>query len=352
MLEEKNMKKKILAIALVGVMAIGLVGCGNKKEVTKNDPTSENTETTTVESETSDKETEVETTEKEDDEIATTEAPEEETTVEDIPVEYEVIQKDCYYYVGGYDYNNTYSPEYIATNILEPGDVMPLKPQHGDLYTTPDYMYSYFESKSDQYPSGWNVTATNKSNYGEIRETIASEPVVYMIATFIGSDTIVEAPIIPDTVEYMIATFAGADNLKKVPNFPSDLVDLSAAFYECGSLEEVPEIPDSVITMDVAFYLSGLIKAPKVPSNVKTMVATFGECKNMTGEIVFDANPEEYAGCFMKVDFIEQNLTISGKTKLVPELRESRKDNGIIGDSEVVEYYEGVLEVMFIGETE
>lgn len=346
------MKKKISAIALVGVMAIGLVGCGNRKEVTKNDPTTENAETITIESETSDRETELETTEKEDNEIVTTESPEEETTEEDIPVEYEVIQKDCYYYVEGYAYNTIYAPEIIASSVLEPGDVMPLKPHHGDVYETPDYMYSYFESKSDQYPSGWNVTAKDNSSHGEIRETIASEPVVYMIATFIGSDTIVESPIIPDSVEYMIATYAGADNLKKVPNFPNNLVDLSAAFYECGLLEEVPEIPDSVITMDVAFYLSGLIRAPKVPSSVKTMVATFGECKNMTGEIVFDANPEEYVGCFMKVDFIEQNLTISGKTKLIPELRESRKDNGNIGDLVVVEYYEGVLEAMFIGEGE
>ncbi len=324
------MKKKILAVLIGGVMIMTcLSGCGKsgKNTVAKNeDVTTENTEETTTEEQTPEEATTEEptteeetTTEKE--EIQDTEAPELDT-----PVEYEIIQKDCYYYIGGdeYDYDNT----------LSSGDVMPSKAQNGDVYVTPDYIYTYMESKSDNYPSGWDVGLTDisKSEYGEIMDTIASEPVVYMLATFCDADELVEAPVIPDTVEYMILTFAGADSLEKVPNLPANIVDMSFAFSACGELKEAPEIPDNIVTMDGAFYASGIITAPDVPANVKSMIVTFGECTNLTGEIVFDANPEEYAGCFLNVDFVEQNISFVGDTKLEPELRASRKYTGSMDD--------------------
>ena len=328
------MKKKLLAVLIGGVMVMTcLFGCGksDKNTVAKNDDvTTENAEETTK-----NVNTEETTTEKE--EIQSTKAPEEDT-----PIEYEIIQKDCYYYIGG--------DEYDSANTLSAGDVMPLQPQDGDVYETPDYLYVYMESKSSNYPSGWEVISTDTSKYGEIREVIASEPVVYMIATFWAADELVEAPAIPDTVEYMIGTFTGADNLKTVPNLPNNLVEMTAAFFECDNLEEVPEIPSSVEIMDIAFYYSGIVNAPNIPANVRTMVATFGECSKLTGEIVFDANPEDYIGCFMNVDFIEQNLTFAGKTNLEPELRASRNDTGYISDYDVKDYYDAVMNEIMTGE--
>ncbi len=340
------MKKKILVALIGGVMIMTcLFGCGksDEKTVAKNDDvTTENTEETTTEEQTPEEQTkdvDIEDTTTEKEEIQSTEAPE-----EDIPVEYEIIQKDCYYYIGGdeYDYDNT----------LSSGDVMPSKAQNGDVYVTPDYIYTYMESQSNNYPSGWDVTLAKGSKYGEIRDRIASEPVVYMLATFMDADELVEAPVIPDTVEYMISTFAGADSLEKVPNLPANIVDMSFAFSACGELKEAPEIPDNIVTMDGAFYASGIITAPDVPANVKSMIVTFGECTNLTGEIVFDANPEEYAGCFLNVDFVEQNISFVGDTKLEPELRASRKDTGYIDDLTVIGYYEYVMNEIIKGETE
>ena len=147
-----------------------------------------------------------------------------------------------------------------------------------------------------------------------------------MIGTFALSETITESPIIPNTVKYMVGTFMGAEKLVSVPNLPKNLVDMSGAFAGCVALKEVPEIPNSVSEIAGTFYSSGLTKAPNIPSNVKNMFGTFGECIGLSGEIVFDANPDEYRGCFGGVDFVEQNITITGKTKLEPELRASRKN--------------------------
>ena len=338
------MKKRMMTIALCGVMAVSMFGCGKdeKKPAAKDE-----TETTTVVDDTTEKDEEETTTAKEEDNNVAEKEEEETTTkkpVETEPVEYEIIQKNCYYYIGGdeYDYENT----------LSAGDVMPLQAQDGDVYETPDYIYTYIESKADGYPSGWDVTITNSSQYGEIRDVIASEPVVYMLATFMDVDDMVEAPTIPNTVEYMIATFAGANGLETVPNLPKNLVEMTGAFYECDKLTTVPEIPSGVECMDIAFYRSGIVNAPDIPSNVKTMVGTFGECSSLTGEIVFNANPEEYIGCFMYVDLVEQNISFAGSTSLEPELRASRNDGGYIDDLDVINYYYEVQSLIMYGEME
>lgn len=63
------------------------------------------------------------------------------------------------------------------------------------------------------------------------------------------------------------------------------------------------------------------MKAPDIPKSVTNMMYTFANCNNLTGDIVINANPTEYTGCFRYVYFNSQNITLSGTSTMLEELR-------------------------------
>ena len=223
---------------------------------------------------------------------------------------------------------------------------------------------------------GWNVAdvVEDKETYGKILGYIGEKPVVAMIQTFYNNDKIVSAPEIPKTINDMVATFAECDNLisassipgnvremyatfsdcsslKSMPNIsfgvtdmtdafcncdslvatsaiPKSVVGLTGCFSYCDSLVVAPTIPDSVEYMSATFlWCSNLKTAPIIPVNVKYMNGAFSMCGKLTGKVEINskniAGFNGYEGCFENVDFIAQQLTLTGTCDYLKEFRET-----------------------------
>jgi len=75
------------------------------------------------------------------------------------------------------------------------------------------------------------------------------------------------------------------------------------------------------------FYnCTSLKEAPVIPSSVWTMSETFSGCTSLTGTLVIHAKPTHYDDCFSGVDFSKQNLTLSGSSSKLEELRKTGKN--------------------------
>ena len=108
-------------------------------------------------------------------------------------------------------------------------------------------------------------------------------PVIEMNCTFIECDTLVEAPVIPNSVTSMFSTFSGCTSLTKAPKIPSSVTDMDHAFYDCISLTEAPVIPSSVTNMNSTFSgCTSLTEAPAIPSSLTEMDMTFYRCESLT----------------------------------------------------------------------
>lgn len=212
---------------------------------------------------------------------------------------------------------------YIASTgeTLNAGEKFPEKVEVGDTYTTTEYKYSYW-SYTDIFcydvvadsvlgrKDGWNVRAvdTAKSNYGEILSSVAGEPVRFMIYTFYGCENMIKAPQVPSSVVYMFETFVFCKKLVVAPEIPNGVKGMFDTFAECGNLKIASAIPDSVVLMH----------------------CTFMYCTSLTGEIIVNANPVVYSGCFFGVDFDKQNITLAGSSTKLDKLKSTY--NTIIND--------------------
>ena len=66
-----------------------------------------------------------------------------------------------------------------------------------------------------------------------------------------------------------------------------------------------------------------LITAPAIPQTVTEMRETFAHCTSLTGEIIINANPSDYASCFFsypEIDFQTQNITLTGSSTMLDEI--------------------------------
>ena len=70
------------------------------------------------------------------------------------------------------------------------------------------------------------------------------------------------------------------------------------AFTDCCNLREIPPIPESVKNMTNAFSYNTLL----------------------TGEIVVNANPEKYSGCFFEI----YGITLKGTSNMLEELNATK----------------------------
>ena len=157
-----------------------------------------------------------------------------------------------------------------------------------------------------------NMTETSKIPNG----------VVNMEGTFQGCESLTVTPEISDSVINMTEAFKDCINLVKVSKISDNVTNLDYAFEGCTELTAAPVIPDSVTSMYATFSgCRALTSVPSIPENVVNMTLTFESCQNLSGEIVINANPKEYAGCFKYVYFKNQNLTLSGSSSLLDELK-------------------------------
>ena len=248
---------------------------------------------------------------------------------------------------------------------LTAGDEMPNVVEEGDVYTTADYPYTY-----DVNYSGWNVVIrdSDKALYEELLESVAGvnvtsmrntfrycsnlttspqipSSVIDMTCAFLGCKnlivapkisfgitsmsytfyncrSLIETPKIPDGVTDMSYTFNNCKSLTEAPEIPSSVTDMTCTFSGCKSLTEAPKIPDGVTDMSHTFSgCISLTEAPEIPDSVTAMNFTFDSCNSLTGTVTINANPEMYAQCFGFVDFVSQNLTLTGTSTMLEELR-------------------------------
>lgn len=140
--------------------------------------------------------------------------------------------------------------------------------------------------------------------------------------TFSDCSSLEDTPAIPLSVTSMWGTFSGCSSLKIVPNIPNGVINMERTFQSCTSLEKTPIIPSSVTNMNGTFYgCSKLTTVSEIPKSVVNMSFAFGACLSLTGNICINANPSEYDYCFDGVDFTAQNLTLSGTSTMLDELR-------------------------------
>ena len=206
------------------------------------------------------------------------------------------------------------------------------------MYVYGDYKYTYrycyfdgdwFDKKTYEEDfgvplDGWSaiVVDKTKTNYGEILSSINGEDLTNLVSTFSECDSLVTAPVIPNTVIDMFytfcycekleeapiipngvinmnSTFSNCTSLIKAPIIPDNVIDMGGTFYECVSLTQVSNIPSKVEDLGIAFYHCKLLTTvPAIPSTVDVMEETFSGCLVLENEIEINANPSEFKGCF------------------------------------------------------
>ncbi len=139
---------------------------------------------------------------------------------------------------------------------------------------------------------------------------------------FDGCTSLVNAPVIPNGVTLLGSTFRGCTSLVSAPVIPNGVTYLSGTFEGCTSLVNAPVIPNSVDYMWGTFKgCTSLVNAPVIPSSVLYMYGMFSDCTSLKGAICINANPYEYEYCFSGVDLINQNITLSGTSTMLDEIR-------------------------------
>ena len=139
--------------------------------------------------------------------------------------------------------------------------------------------------------------------------------------TFSGCKALKKSPEIPNSVETMQWTFQECESLREAPVIPDKVKSLYQTFLYCYSLEKVPVIPDGVENLRETFWAcENLKEIPPIPKSVKDMRSTFYLCKSLQGEIIVNANPEEYSRCFKEL----YNITLKGSSNMLEELETTK----------------------------
>ena len=173
-----------------------------------------------------------------------------------------------------------------ATNTVLEGNgtnTFPDAPAQGDTYEEGDYIYTYNRG----YDSGteWSVKVKDKTKteYGPLISEIAGKPLTNVYDTFSSCESLVTAPIIPDTVTSMCTTFYNCTSLTSAPEIPNSVTNMHGTFEYCESLTTAPVIPNSVTNMDSTFQgCTSLTTAPVIPNSVTDMTETFHSCTSLT----------------------------------------------------------------------
>ena len=227
-------------------------------------------------------------------------------------------------------------------------DKFPTEAVSGDTYEERGYEYK-FNSAGELSVKVKQSGYTNQESYAPLKEKVMGIPLTNMFKTFEDCRNMVEAPEIPKTVTSMSGTFYNCNELLEAPEIPEGVKDISYLFYNCVSMEkatslpegitnmswafynceklvELPKIPSTVVAMSAAFRRCfSAVSAPTIPENVTQMDSAFSLCTSLTGNIVINAqfNSTEYvnyAKCFEKVNFAEQNITLTGSSPYLAEI--------------------------------
>jgi len=238
---------------------------------------------------------------------------------------------------------------YETNEVLTEGMPFPLYANPGDRFidNVEGYEYAFKSSlsvdriltKTDGYIThnfspdnaveGWSVSVLerDKSTYGELRSIILNQPLTNIDRCFYECRQLTTAPKIPDTVISMEFAFERCLSLKEIPSLPPNVINISSAFASCKSIETIDYIPESVIDMSFAFNQCIKLKTMcKIPKSVKDLSYTFTLCTSLEGEIIIDASPQKYQGCFRST---EKAIIIAGDCSNAAELMNSSQNGNI-----------------------
>ena len=122
-----------------------------------------------------------------------------------------------------------------------------------------------------------------------------------------------------EALEDMTGMYDGCSNLISV-SFAPNVTNISAICQNCINIKAIPEIPASVLYMESSFSGDTLLTTvPGIPAGVLTVSSCFKECKNLTGTLVIDANPDDYSG-WLTDAVIATNLDLTGQSQILNEL--------------------------------
>ena len=193
-----------------------------------------------------------------------------------------IVPEGCtYYYADG-------------TEIIA-GNEVPTEAREGDQLKTEMFKYTYSLDID-----GWKAARiVDVFSYEPFHAEINGKPLISLAGIFQGDITLGESPEIPDSVTDMRYAFSGCSSLQTAPVIPDGMINMEAAFYGCWSIQEAPEIPASVMNM----------------------TRTFENCFELTGEIVVNATPTAFEGCFAPyMGVYGQPIVLTGTGKNLEEL--------------------------------
>ena len=123
-----------------------------------------------------------------------------------------------------------------------------------------------------------------------------------MHETFMGCESLVKSPAIPNGIVTLYNTFAACTSLKNAPEIPNSVTTISGAFIRCTSLVNAPIIPSSVTNMYQAFSnCTSLVNAPIIPSSVTNMAEAFYECTSIEYKPVIPSSVTSSSNCYFRV---------------------------------------------------
>lgn len=117
--------------------------------------------------------------------------------------------------------------------------------------------------------------------------------------------------------------FYNCTKLVIAPEFPETVTSIEYAFAGCVNLRTAPTIiPESIIGIGSDTFFGG-------------MTSTFLGCKNLTGNLIINAKPTCYEGCFREASTAEgTNLVVSGSSTMLDEIIATKSDNSNITKGE------------------
>ena len=176
-----------------------------------------------------------------------------------------------------------------------------------------------------------NKTKTSYAALPTIAEiqSVTGEPVevISLEYCFVGCESLITAPAIPNGVTNMQACFNGCTALTTAPTIPNSVVNMGTCFLDCRSLTTAPTIPSSVTIMFACFiHCTSLTTAPTIPSSVTNMGHCFNMCTALTGKITINANPSTYMRCMAGT---QNEIMLTGSSTLLQNIANTATNNNV-----------------------
>ena len=151
--------------------------------------------------------------------------------------------------------------------------------------------------------------------------------VTNMEACFLDCGSLTTAPAIPNGVTNMQACFKSCTALTTAPTIPNSVVNMSSCFFRCATLTTAPTIPNSVTNMSSCFSsCTALTTAPTIPSSVTDISGCFRSCTALTGKITINANPSTYTNCMKNT---QKDIVLVGSSAQLQNIADTATNSNV-----------------------